>query len=147
MPIVWAIDHAMRMVVGTAEGRLGVAEVEDYLDGMARTATLSYRKLLDLTQCSPSLSKDDVIALGARVNTYRVEDGMGPAAVVATSEEAYRQIQLFGELTSARRPLKVFRELREARQWLSATPATAATIDSEREADLPRSAPYSSSLP
>jgi len=125
MPIAWAIDHAARIVVGTADGRLGLKEVEGYLDGMAQTATLSYRKLLDLTQCAPELSQEDLTSLGARVNAYRVEGAMGPAAIVVASEEAYQQARRFGELTAARRSLKIFRELGDAYRWLGTEPATA----------------------
>jgi len=122
MPIDLAIDHAKRMVTGTAHGTLQLRDVEDYLDGLARTATMSYRKLLDLTRCSSALSDADHLALGARFNSYRNVGSMGPAAVVVGSEEMHGQIETFGSRTASRRPFRVFREIAQAERWLRSIP-------------------------
>lgn len=122
MPILWAIDHPTRLVVATAKGVLRLKDIEDYLEGMALAATLSYRKLFDMTQCSPALSKEDMFALGARVRDFNSMGAMGPAAIVAASDETYQQARLIESFAVADRPLKIFRELQTARDWLDAEP-------------------------
>lgn len=125
MPVLWAIDHPTRLVVATAKGELRLKDIEDYLEGVARAATLSYRKLFDMTQCSPALSGQDRLALAAHLRCYGSTSAMGPAAIVARSDESDQQARLFETLAIADRPLRIFRELQAARDWLDSEPVTA----------------------
>ena len=67
MSIVWGVHHAIRTVVATASGELRLADLEHYLDGLAAAATLSYRKVFDLTHGRLALSRDEMLALGDRI--------------------------------------------------------------------------------
>ena len=125
MPVLWAINHPTRLVEASAKGVLHLKDVEDYLQGVAMTSTLSYRKIFDMTQCSPALSKEDMVTLSARLHGYKSMSAMGPAAIVASSDESYQLAHLFETLTSADRPLKVFRELQAAHDWLDSEPTEA----------------------
>ena len=118
MPVQWGVDHATRMVVLTADGSLRLGDFEACLEVMASAATLSYRKLVDLTGCSSIMSRDDLIALGARVNKVGHAVAMGPAAIVVASHDIYEQVRLFASLTAARRRLKIFQERGKAYEWL-----------------------------
>lgn len=118
MPVQWGIDHATRMVVLTAEGSLRLADLEDCLAVMASAATLSYRKLVDLTSCSSGLSRDELLALSTRVNEFGNIVAMGPAAIVVASREIHEQARLFGTLTGPRRRLKIFDQRDKAFEWL-----------------------------
>lgn len=70
MPLTWEIDHRHRMVVATAEGIVRVEDFEKALDEIARPATLSYLKLVDLAECSLTLSKADMLDLSARIRSH-----------------------------------------------------------------------------
>jgi hypothetical protein len=128
MSIFWSIDHSRRMVHGTAEGVLHLKDVEEYLDGMLQAATLSYCKMLDLSQCSSALSMEDVRSLAMRLNSFRTAGAMGPAAIVVGSHEVYEQVLAFGSMTAGKRPLKLFRESREAENWLFTEPLRTASL-------------------
>jgi len=52
---------------------------------------------------------------------------MGPAAIVALSEESLQQARLFETLAVADRPLKIFGDLQAAREWLDSEPVAALT--------------------
>ena len=119
MPLQWAIDHAGRTVVATGADAVCLTDLKDYLEGMARSATLSYRKLLNLTHCSLALSKHDLVAFSEQVKALGPPGTVGPAALVVASDEAFRQMLFFETLTSARRPLKIFRETHDAQAWLA----------------------------
>jgi hypothetical protein len=41
-------------------------------------------------------------------------------AIVAASDESYAQALVFAQAATVQRPLKIFRELHAARQWLDA---------------------------
>lgn len=118
MPVLWAINHPTRMVVATANGALHLKDIEEYLEGVALAATLSYRKIFDMSHCSSELSNEDMLALGARIRGYTRMTAMGPVAIVAGSDEPYQQALLFESLAVADRPLKIFRKLQSAYDWL-----------------------------
>jgi hypothetical protein len=42
----------------------------------------------------------------------------GPIAIVATTDDAYFQAAAYADLARVDRPLRIFRELHEARRWL-----------------------------
>src|SRR5437660_1297682 len=94
MPIQWDVRHATRTVIVTAEGILSRTDIEDFLDGMESAATLSYRKLIDMTRCLSALSIEDFGKLRARIAGDADLGPRGPAAIVATSEENLRQAEL-----------------------------------------------------
>ena len=65
-----------------------------------------------------------MMALGARIRAYATTSGMAPLAMVASTSDNFEHAQLFAVLAETRRPIKIFRELHEARHWLDAeTPA------------------------
>ena len=119
MPIVWGVDHAARLVSAKARGEVDRADVEDYLDGLVAAATLSYRKVLDMAESRLALSRDDMLALGARIRAHESLGPMGGVAVIAVSDDVYEQFRLFERLVDARRPLKVFRDAEAAYAWLT----------------------------
>ena len=120
MPIHWTISNPSRLVVAVCKGKLNRKDIEDYLDAIVVADVLSYRKMFDMTQAEPGLSNDDMMELGARIRAYAATSGIGPLAIVASSQESFERAHLFAALAEARRPIRIFRELHEARQWLDA---------------------------
>jgi hypothetical protein len=47
---------------------------------------------------------------------------IGPLAIVATTGKSHEQARMFAALAEADRPIKIFRELHLARQWLESQP-------------------------
>jgi hypothetical protein len=119
MPIVWGVNHAARLVSAKATGELDRTDIEDYLDGLEAAATLSYRKVLDMTQSRLALSSDDMAALGVRIREHESMRPMGSVAVIAGSEELYDRIRLFESVVDAHRQLKIFRNAEMAYAWLA----------------------------
>lgn len=119
MPIVWGVNHTARLVSAKATGELGRTDIEDYLDGLEAAATLSYRKVLDMTQSRLALSSDDMAAIGARIRAHESLGPMGGVAVIAGSEELYDRVRLFESVVDASRPLKIFRDAEMAYAWLA----------------------------
>jgi hypothetical protein len=118
MPIVWGVNHAARLVSAKATGELNRADIEDYLDGVV-AATMSFRKVLDMTDSRLALSSEDMAALGARIRGQESMGPMGSVAIIAASDEVYDQIRLFESVVGAQRPLKIFRDAEMAYAWLN----------------------------
>ena len=80
MPLTWQIDRHKPLVIATAEGTLVVEDFEKALDEITKPATLSYRKLIDLAQCSPDLDTADLLELSARIGAQGSMVAMGALA-------------------------------------------------------------------
>ncbi|KAF0097399.1 MAG: hypothetical protein FD144_5132 [Rhodospirillaceae bacterium] len=118
MPVQWTISKPHQLVIAVARDELRLADVEEYLDGVAVADALPYRKIFDTTNASMMLSDADMMVLGARIRAYLKMGKLGPLAIVAVSEHAYQQARLFEVLAEGDRPVKIFRELHLAREWL-----------------------------
>ena len=126
MPITWGVNHDNRIVSATGRGVLTKRDFDIYLDDLAAAATLSFGKIFHMAAgCRLQLSKDDLLAVGARIRGHEVHQLMGRVAVVAASDELYEEAEKFNSKVLADRPLRIFRDVASARAWL-----TDATIDS-----------------
>jgi hypothetical protein len=125
MPVRWQIDHATRTVAVSAEGALGLRDIEKLLDSIEAVGTRSYRKLFDMTLSLTSVGTDDLRGLGDRIGPKRAPGPRGPVAIVAVSEEHRAQARLFQVMAQsvAHPRVKVFCERQRACEWLSAEPA------------------------
>lgn len=118
MPVQWTISKPHRLVIAVARDELRLRDIEQYLDGVAIAEVLPYRKIFDMTHATVMLSDTDMMALGARIRAYLQVSKLGPLAIVAVTDHAYQQASLFEVLAEGDRPVKIFRELHQARDWL-----------------------------
>ena len=118
MPVQWTISKPHQLVIAVARDELQLADVEEYLDGVTVADALPYRKIFDTTAARRMLSDADMMVLGARIRAYQKMSKLGPLAIVAVTERAYQQARLFEVLAEGDRPVKIFRELHLAREWL-----------------------------
>jgi hypothetical protein len=125
MPIHWTISRPNKLIVAVCKDAVTRTDIEDYLDAVVVADALAYRKIFDLTRGQVDLPDDDMMALGARIRAYATISAIGPLAIVAGTPESHERAQLFAALADAQRPIRIFTELHEARQWLdSQSPAT-----------------------
>jgi hypothetical protein len=125
MPVHWTVSHPQRLVVAVTKDEVTVADIEQYFAGVTAEGGMSYRKIFEITHTPMALSDDNLRALGQRVVFYAQHGQIGPLAIVAASDESYAQAKIFAESAQVRRPLQIFRELHDARQWLDAQPLPA----------------------
>jgi hypothetical protein len=118
----------------TINGVVRLSDMEDYLEKVMSPATMSYHKLVDLTDSSLSLSQQDLAVLAECVRDYASSGPMGALAVVVASDETEQQIRQFGSLSGAERPWKIFRMSQPARDWLASQPMVAPRDWLERRA-------------
>ena len=120
MPVQWTISKPHRLVIAVARDELRLEDIENYLDGVAIANVLPYRKIFDMTHAKMMVSDADMMTLGARIRAYLQVSRLGPLAIVAVTQRAYEQASLFQVLAEGDRPVKIFRELHQAREWLDA---------------------------
>ena len=85
MPVQWTLSKPHRLVIAVARDELRLADVENYLDGVAVANALPYRKIFDMTHATVIASDTDMMSLGARIRAYMKVDKLGPLAIVAVS--------------------------------------------------------------
>ena len=117
------VDHDNRVVSATGKGVLSKSDFDNYLDDLAAAATLSFGKIFHMAAgCRLQLSKDDLVAVGARILSHEVDQLMGRVAVVAASDELYEEAEKFNSKVLADRPLRIFRDAASALAWLTDAP-------------------------
>ena len=122
MPLYWTIDSKARLFTGIAEGNVSLNDAIDLLEAMAGAKAMSYRKLFDGRAATPSMTADELLSLCARIRSYHDQGMMGALALVATGEQTVVFARLLGALASAERPIKVFANPRQARNWIDDLP-------------------------
>jgi hypothetical protein len=118
MPITWTISHPSQLVVAVARDVVGLADMEDYLDNVMVAGAMSYRKIFDTTNGTLTLENTEMMALGARIRAYSATTPMGPLAIVAGTPKSYADARMYMTLASAERQMQLFQELTLARKWL-----------------------------
>ena len=122
MPVRFKIDHVRRFVDVEGRGEVVLKDVLDYFDALVTDGGMPYRKLLDFRDVVPNMTDDDVMVLGARVSANANLGPRGPIAIVSSTDEADLFIRRFMNLGGAKRPMRLFASMDEARDWLLETP-------------------------
>ena len=118
MPIHWTISKPTKLIVAVCKDTVSRQDIEGYLDAVVVADGLPHRKIFDMTHAEVKLTNDDMMALAARIRAYATTGQMGPLAIVASTPQSYERAHLFTTLADAERPVRIFRELHAARQWL-----------------------------
>src|ERR1700754_1872553 len=123
MPITWTISTADRLVSARAQGLVTLQDVEALLDDLVVNNALPYRKLFDGRGSIGKYDDNDVMALAARISAYNNSlDLTGAAAIVVETQEHYDTALRFANIGQAKRAIRVFFSLEEARAWLDTDP-------------------------
>ncbi len=122
----WNIDSRKRLVTHTVDGDLTRDEVMAYFDAVTGAEAWSWRKLLDARRCTPALSPEDLLAIGVRIRAQHALGRTGPIAIVLPERDSETFSRLLGYIATDNRPMRVFRALGPARQWIEAQQIDAA---------------------
>jgi hypothetical protein len=111
------ISHSLRLVLARAKDDVSPGEIESYFHGVGLAGGISYAKMF-LLESASMMSDENVRTLAGIIRRYAVVDRIGPVAIVAATDEAYRQASVFASAATAERPIAVFRGQDEAARWL-----------------------------
>ena len=117
MALEWVISHPDQLVMAAARGDVSPGEIENYFHAVGLEGGIGYAKMF-LVDSASMLSDENIRTLGRVIERYALTGKIGPVAIVATTDEAFRQAQVFASAARAERPLRVFRQQLEAARWL-----------------------------
>jgi hypothetical protein len=117
MPLSWTISHPQRLVIAVAKGEVAPHEFGAYIEAMQSVG--SYRKMFVVRGMSTVFDAVLMKTVGDAARTQAQRETLGPIAIVAETEPAYQSAVIYGDAArDIDRPIRIFRELHEARRWL-----------------------------
>jgi len=117
MPLSWTISHPQRLVIAVAKGEVAPHEFGTYIAAMQSVG--SYRKMFVLSGMSAVFDTALVKSVGRAVRDHAARETLGPFAIVADTAAAYSSAVAYADMAQGiDRPIRIFRELHEARRWL-----------------------------
>src|SRR5260370_17360844 len=114
MPLHWTVSHPQRLVIDIAKGDVRAQEVENYLADVFAQGAAPYRKMFDVTQTESAFDDGMLHGFAETVRRHAAAGPIGPIAIVAASDDAFRQMRVFAEAATVERPIKISREQHEA---------------------------------
>lgn len=118
MSIEWTISHGTRLVLAVTKGDLQPDSVRGFLASIDAAGARPYRKIVDVSALATRFDANTIAAFAAVIREREVGSAVGPIALVAGTGLAARQARAFADRAQLRRPIRVFAEQHEARQWL-----------------------------
>ena len=122
MSLHWTIDRKQRLVTAVADGDVTRAEFEAFLDAIRNAGAYGYRKLFDGAHGDTQMNSEELLALGARMRASHGEGPIGALAAVISDDKAELVARVLGILATAKRPMRIFRQVAPARRWINRLP-------------------------
>lgn len=120
MPITLDISPINRLVVIAASGHITAEEISRVSRELIEANVPHYGKIVDATLSTSNLTEQQVDHIAAML---RGEPGAGRGPVAFVNDpDRVGFARAFASATQSDRPVKLFRTLREARNWLLEQP-------------------------
>ena len=118
MAITCSIDHDRRYMQATARGAVACADILAHLQEEHSTQGLNYPELIDGREATAAWSSREAHDIVDRLKTLGRESGLGPTAVLVSSDHAYGMIRMLELLLEGVCAVRPFRDLETAKNWL-----------------------------
>jgi hypothetical protein len=119
MPITLQISHPDRRAIGVMRGVVTGEDLYQFTTQLAAVGAGRYRKIIDVIGHTGGLTAEEIAAFSIRMHAAPPRLERGPIAVVADRETGQLS-ELFAQLMGDERPVRVFRSIHTAREWLQA---------------------------
>jgi hypothetical protein len=119
MPISYVIDQDLRLIRSRAEGVVSFADLSAHMRTELGSEFSTYPELFDCTQATTDLTAEQVRKLVQSRAEIAKHHKAAPVAIVATNDVLYGMLRMFDALTNELRPIRVFRDMRQAEEWLN----------------------------
>ena len=127
VPIQVDVFHFDRLVVAIGSGDVTLPEYGKFVGDLVQQGLMHYRKIIDVTRADSSVIDPQVLlAFDARLREYS-KTRRGPLAIVG-KRDGGEGAHEFKIMTSAERPVEVFRSIHDARAWVMRYPVGEAVV-------------------
>jgi hypothetical protein len=118
MPVTYTISHPARLVVAVMKDQINTADILNYMMEIHAAGASPYRKIFDMTNAQGTIPLPELRRIGQSASAFLESGPAGPLAIVVASDEHSDLAKLFAYVATAKRPVRIFRELHTARAWL-----------------------------
>jgi hypothetical protein len=118
MPLEWSVSHEDKLVFLQVTDGVALDEVLREYAAARAAGVLQYRKLVDLSFAQIDLGPLNLATLAAAAMTASAGLVSGPVAFVVTRDVVREMVEVFDRKANLDRPLRIFRDIASARQWL-----------------------------
>ncbi len=116
-------------MTAVASGDVTRADLEAFFEETTAARVAPYRKLFDASAMETAMGSDDMLALGVSMQgLHDPGSEMGPLAIVLPLHMMEMSRRLIGILAVAKRPLRVFTDVKDALAWLERQPAKTGSV-------------------
>lgn len=120
MAIYSYIDPSRRRLLTHGEGLLTFADIHSHVHMELADDVAGYAELADCSTAVTDISADEIFRLSQeRIHVDTLQRRPGPVAIVAKDDALFGMFRMFDALTDQLRPIRVFRDTREAEAWLA----------------------------
>ena len=119
------VDGARRQLRVVADGAVTADAVRAHLASERADGALGYAELIDARSAAPVVSSSDVRAVVDLLTGLARDGGLGPTAVVVSTDYAYGMLRMLEILADGVAAVRPFRDLTEAEHWLAAVAPSA----------------------
>ena len=95
MPLHWTVSHPQRLVIAIAKCEVKAEEVDRYLTDIFAQGGGPYRKMFDVSQTDTAFDESVLKGFAETVRRQASLGPIGPLAIVASSDESFRQAGVF----------------------------------------------------
>ncbi|HEY2867463.1 MAG TPA: hypothetical protein VGJ02_10260 [Pyrinomonadaceae bacterium] len=128
MAINFHIDTVNRRIYSKASGLVTLADLLKHIKSEVDPEVARFSEIFDCTGATTDLTVEQVRMLAEARRQIARSQPASPTAVVATNDLFFGMLRMFDMLTETVRPMRVFRDLKSAEQWLD-------SIDSEANSE------------
>lgn len=123
MPIRHTFYHPDRLVIGHASGEMTLADFVNFGLEIQKANLIHYRKIVEVIDAVPKFTEQELLALVQLIRDAPTDRPRGAVAFVIDADRG-EFARMFAGLEIQGRPARVFRSLRDAREWIATTPVT-----------------------
>ena len=124
MAINFHIDKVNRRLYSRASGLITFRDLLKHMKSELDPEIARFPEIFDCTDATTDLTVEQVRELADERRRIEQARSTGPTAVVASNDLFFGMFRMFDMLTETIRPMRIFRDVRSAEQWLD-------SIDSE----------------
>jgi len=118
MAINFHIDRGNKRIYSKAVGLITFEDLLSHMRAEVGPEVATYSEVFDCTGATTNLNVEQVRLLADERRHIAQTQPAGPTAVVANNDLFFGMLRMFDMLTETIRPLRVFRDIRSAEQWL-----------------------------
>ena len=137
MAINFHIDRVNKRIYSKAVGLITFEDLLAHMKADVEPEVVHYSEIFDCTDATTNLTVEQVRKLSEERRQIAQSQPAGPAAVVATNDLFFGMFRMFDMLTETIRPIRIFRDIKAAEEWLDSVESEG--NDSGLEGKLPHS--------